>query len=389
MTTQTVMVKLGRCNVVVLLISAILIPLTVFFLFNQNQLNDIINHVIHQHLQKSTTTPTQSTFFKAKLILNNTLDNISITFTTYESKQAFKTPKIPSFDWLIQNNITNIVLLSDSHGQYWQPALKNNILGNMSNYFDCKQFKDSGINPHHPIYIDTKFYNIDNMVVHFRECSGCRSMTSYCRLKYNSLLSFQFNITFLGQEFILDTEIMKFMTHWDMKKYTNINNCKQSFPDCTNQNSYSTQEFYLKNYFGTHGYPQILIIFSTAAHDKNRFTQHEFKRNFNFYLELLNDYTCKNKTKIIWVPYVSGDSEEQNDLIRKFDEIAMEEMIENDMFIQNRLHIFPLDLFDIARDIRKQFGVTAKRDWIHLSDPVYGALAKLLWRWIQNNYYKW
>eukprot|EP01084_Bolivina_argentea_P210114 357752_1 len=307
----------------------------------------------------------------------NEFDINSISFTVNDDD--FLETNISSVEWLIFHNITKMAIFSDSHGPKWLSAIINGMIleskfkNNSLNISEIKNESGSKL-------VDKQFYGINNMLTHTRECSGCQSKIIY--LTDNNYKKYQ--VLYLSQESILNTEIQKFYSHW-----TNGHNAS-----LIKQNSYSTQEFYLKNYFKLTGYPNIIIRFATYQHDIGRFTEIEFKRNFRYYLQLLLDYVNTNNTKIIWISTMSfatvwhnESTMHLNEKIWRFNNIAVSEIVK---YAKNSIHIFPLDLFQISLQLRQLYGNRWNEnhglDTAHLHAMFYDQLMQLVWKWIQMNY---
>eukprot|EP01084_Bolivina_argentea_P210113 357751_1 len=344
-------------------------------------------------------------------ILNKT-NNSSLFLQTNWSTNTLKFPhliiykqaklknevNITPLEWLWLNNISSIVIFADSHGLRWTKSLmkyfdskfENNNTTASGTHKQCnKILSEKGSK-----FVNKEFYNIDNMVTHVRECSGCQSYIMNCYYSNISVIK----IKYLSQEFVFDTEIQRYLTHWnknDLLHSIGIKKCPTNWLlGCIGEISYSTQEFYLKNYFKLTGYPNIIIRFATYQHDIGRFTEIEFKRNFRYYLQLLLDYVNTNNTKIIWISTMSfatvwhnESTMHLNEKIWRFNNIAVSEIVK---YAKNSIHIFPLDLFQISLQLRQLYGNRWNEnhglDTAHLHAMFYDQLMQLVWKWIQMNY---
>ena len=264
-------------------------------------------------------------------------------------------------NWFSTQNISKIAILADSQGPRWTNALIKGIMTENDTVRKIKHENGSRL-------VDESYFGNDpHILSHTRECSGCQSMLQR--------ISNQMDVEYLSQEFVMDTEIQRFATHWN----GNLLHCDSS--NCINEIAYTTQEYYFKFHFPEQGYPDIILRFATHMHDAGRFTETEFRRNFAYFLQLMLDYTPKT-TKILWftgMPFANGQDTEK---LALFNKISIEQIEE---FGAGRIVVAPFDLWAIKTELNQTFGDLWRADNAHMNQPFYDSVMKNILIWLKCN----
>ena len=228
-------------------------------------------------------------------------------------------------------------------------------------------------------FVDPSYFNDSRLLTHTRECSGCQS-------ELWAIGGGEIELEYLSQEFVFDTEIQRFSTHW--KRAPEIEPamwCEEwkNF-DCRNLTAHTTQEYYWKFYLARK-WPDIVIRFATLMHDAGRFTEIEFKRNFRYQIQLILDYAPR-ETKVYWMTGLSFAPENgttQWPWMKRWNEIAVR-LIERHG--EGRIVVVPMDLYEIKAMFVERFPGKLLHDLAHMDQPWYDRVMAKIWPWIQCHY---
>ena len=274
---------------------------------------------------------------------------------------------IDPLQWCLDNNINNIAIMGDSQGERWQEALSGYFINehrkfnNESIRFRTVNFESKPENP------DKMFFNDPMILTHQRECSSCASKT-------RKLTKYNIELEYLSNEFIIDTEIQRLDTHWDK---TGDNRFE------TFDVSYSTQQYYLKYWFKKHGYPNVLLIFASTMHDKDRFTDKEYDIFSKHFIELLNHY-IPDTTSIFWINSIAFNPQQKREKTLNLENI----MIRNIQKYGNKnIHIHPINMYHISTKFDIYMGKNRRHrmDWAHFTQNWYNNAMYYIWDYIQSH----
>ena len=190
---------------------------------------------------------------------------------------------------LTRRNITKLVVLGDSNGLRYFNAMKRLLEKSMK----CRTVKvERGAT-----MPDVNYFTIgtnlkaSDIVVHHRDCSGCKSKAVLCADE-----SLKVDIEYITMEFFQDTEVTTIRNQWQK-------NCpRQTVQGCHQSNT--NQEFILSEYFEGN-YPDVILLFS-SSHDKVRYGLNKVRAYIDYLKLLINMYVPK-KTQVFWFSKISED----------------------------------------------------------------------------------
>ena len=268
------------------------------------------------------------------------------------------------FQFCIDHNVTRVALLADSQGPRWQNALIRYLQKNGTGFISKMIRQEGGSRQ-----VNNTYFEDDHLLTHNRECSGCQS-----KLWSVSKGGHEVHIEYLSQEFVMDTEIQRFLTQWDRDHFCHERNCQ-------NMTAYSTQEYYWKMYF-QRDWPQIVVRFATLMHDGGRFTEFEFTREFRHQLQIILDYTPRT-TKVYWMTGQSFANHQWHSKMRRWNDIAVRLINE---YGEDRVVIIPLDLFEIKSMLTDRYPGQWHANNAHMTQPFYDHVMTTIWPWIEGHY---
>ena len=226
---------------------------------------------------------------------------------------------------LTRRHVTKIVVLGDSNGLRYFLAAKKLL----EKFLKCRKVKiETGFSKPDVTYFTkgTKL-NISDIVVHHRDCGGCRSVAGVCRDDTTEI-----NIEYIVMEFFVDTEITTVRNMW--KK-----NCHPSkeAPLCRQSNT--NQEFILKEYLEG-SYPDVILLFS-GNHDKARSGLSKIRGDMEYLKMLIKTYVPK-QTKLFWFTKISENLRQKGNYWR---DVRFDGESKTKAFIK-RINV---ELFDVLR----------------------------------------
>ena len=182
--------------------------------------------------------------------------------------------------YISRKNVTYVVVLGDSNGARYYAALVQ--LFTMAK-FHCKLTKKekTGFN------ISINYYNTDPHIGFSdtvrRTCSSCNSQLRVCSKSGAQTLSVEYISMMM-------TSSDRFTTHnFACRRNASVH------PLCGN---ITQQQFVFKYYLNRNVYPQLLLAFSTFAHDREKPLAHAYD-GMKYYMSLLHSYTPTTST-VIW-----------------------------------------------------------------------------------------
>ncbi|KAI0217212.1 hypothetical protein LSAT2_030907 [Lamellibrachia satsuma] len=196
-------------------------------------------------------------------------------------------PKEYLRECLTRRNITKLVVLGDSNGLRYLNSLKRLLEKSMK----CRTVKvESNLTiPDVNYFTEGTNLMASDIVVHHRDCSGCRSKTESC-----SDGSLKLNIEYITMEFFQDTEVTTVRNRWQV-------NCPHESPQGCHQSN-TNQEFILSEYL-VGNYPDVILLFS-SSHDKSRYEQNKVRAYID-YLKMLISMYVPNRTQVFWFSKIS------------------------------------------------------------------------------------
>ena len=184
---------------------------------------------------------------------------------------------------LTRRNVKKIVVLGDSNGLRYFRATKKLL----ATFLKCRTVKEERAMTKPDVSYFTKGTKLkaSDIVVHHRDCSGCKSVAASC-----SDNSKKIDIEYISMEFYLDTEVTTVRNAW-------IKNCHPSKEASYCRQSNTNQEFILGEYLEGN-YPDVLLLFS-GNHDKARAGLTKIRGDMEYLKMLVKRYVPK-QTKVFW-----------------------------------------------------------------------------------------
>ena len=185
---------------------------------------------------------------------------------------------------LTRRNVKKIVVLGDSNGLRYFLATKKIL----EQFLKCRTLKVERGSTMPDVGYFTKGTKLkaSDIVVHHRDCSGCKSTTMSCRDSTTEI-----NLEYVTMEFFLDTEVTTVRNPWQK----NCNRSKEARL-CRQSNTY--QEFIFGEYLPSNEYPDVILLFS-GNHDKARARPEKIRGDME-YLKMLIKKNIAKKTKVFW-----------------------------------------------------------------------------------------
>ena len=239
--------------------------------------------------------------------------------------------------------------------------------------FTSKMVKQEGGSKH----VNASYFGDDHLLTHIRECGGCQSRVWRVSKGEDAV-----DIEYLSQEFVMDTEIQRFFTHWSGDRGGGEWSGDCHYPEeCHNLTAYSTQQYYWKTYL-QRDWPQIVVRFATLMHDCHRFSETEFVREFKHQLQIILDYAPRT-TKVYWMTGQPFANDQWHSKMRRWNDIAVRLITE---YGEGRVVIVPLDLFEIKSMFTARYPGQWRMDNAHMTQPFYDHIMTRIWPWILNHY---
>ena len=287
---------------------------------------------------------------------------VNSTFLPDACRLPFKTiPKEHLRKCLTRRNITKLVVLGDSNGLRYFNATKRLL----EQYMKCRTVKAERGSTMPDVTYFTNGTNLtaSDIVVHHRDCSGCRSKAASCTDG-----SVKIYLEYITMEFFQDTEVTTVRNRWQK-------NCPRRTPHGCHQSN-TNQEFILSEYL-MGNYPDVILLFS-SSHDKARYEQNKIRAYID-YLKMLIDMYVPKRTKVVWFSKISENlmkkpkiwrnvtfdgksktNEQVERLNRELFDILRPELIRKD----GKISTF-FDIYDMSLGVPQWSldGVHRKSDW--------------------------
>jgi len=195
---------------------------------------------------------------------------------------------------LVRRNVTKLIVLGDSNGlRYFRATMKL-----LARFMKCRTVKVESGNTKPDVNYFTKGTTLkgSDIVVHHRDCSGCRSTAVKCRDN-----TMEIHLEYISMEFYLDTEVVTVRNYWQK----NWNPSKEA-PLCRQSNTY--QEFILGEYLEGN-YPEVILLFS-GNHDKARSGLSKIRADMEYLKMLVKKYVPK-LTKVFWFTKIAENQQQK------------------------------------------------------------------------------
>ena len=233
---------------------------------------------------------------------------------------------------LTRRNVTKIVVLGDSNGLRYFRATKKLL----EKFLKCRTVKKGRGMTMPDVSYFTKGTKLkaSDIVVHHRDCGGCRSNAKSC-----SDNSTKINVEYISMEFYLDTEVTTVRNKWQK-------NCHPSKEASYCRQSNTNQEFILgENLEGN--YPDVLLLFS-GNHDKARAGLTKIRGDMEYLKMLFKKYVPK-QTKVFWFSKITENPKRKS---KRWRDPTFDGKLKTNPFLE-RLNY---ELFDVLRTEFKETG---------------------------------
>ena len=186
-------------------------------------------------------------------------------------------------DCLGRMNVKKMTILGDSNGLRYFQATKMRI----EKIMKCRVVKAERFSTLPDVNFFTSGTNLNatDIVVHPRDCEGCKSSLVYCT---DGNMTVQ--VEYVVMEFFLDTEVTTVRNQW-------LKNCRTDkvTQRCNQSNTY--QEFIFGEYLKSN-YPDVILLFS-SNHDKARAGLTKVRSDIAYLKMIINTYVPE-RTKVVW-----------------------------------------------------------------------------------------
>ena len=226
---------------------------------------------------------------------------------------------------LTRRNVKKLVVLGDSNGaRYFRATTKL-----LQKFMTCKTVKteDAAYKPDVKYFTKGTKLKASDIVVHNRDCSGCRSTAVKCGDKPNEI-----DLEYIAMEFYVDTEITTVRNNWQ-------NNCHHSkeAPLCRQSNTY--QEFIFGEYLEGN-YPDVILLFS-GNHDKARSRLSKIRADVEYLKMIIKKY-LPTQTKLFWFTKISENMSQKS---KYWNDVTFDGNLKTNAFIER----INAELFDVLR----------------------------------------
>ena len=261
----------------------------------------------------------------------------------------------------------HILLMGDSmgHGYYNSLVMLFEIAG-----YRCKIIKqetDSYI-PKKQYYVQGTNIDSEAIVTAQRTCHSCLSTLQTC---YDVRTNYQINLEYISMIVLSNATILPNETYCQIKS---------TDPVC----SVATQQDFLFRIYLRDRFPDLLLVFTTFAHDRERNSTAEVKTGIRYLFNILRE-TSKNKGTILVFPgskmnlakslsnevnfTFTEEGLDSNGMISALNHVLYEAMMEEKM-VHNTTNMYGfLDLFSMSDhdDLTREWSI----DHVHFKRPWY------------------